>query len=85
MTTQPAPTQNAPQGERVTCSIPGPKNDRGRAKLIATLTPEGIYIWCNYCSAKHFLSSERCIAAWEKGESVQCQNEEQAARQAMIE
>lgn len=75
MTTQPAPTPNAPpQGERVTCSIPGPKNDRGRPKLYAYLNDDGVHVWCRYCSAVHLISRERCIAAWEKGESVQCQD-----------
>lgn len=76
MTTQPAPTTNAPpQGERVTCSIPGPRNDYGHPKLLATITPDGIWVWCKPCGRAHLISKSRCIVAWEKGESVQCVDE----------
>ncbi len=66
MTTSHAPT------ERVTCSRPGPRNDRGRPKLLATLDPEGIWVYCGHCKTSHHLSREQCLAFWSRGESVQC-------------
>lgn len=63
--------QSAPT-ERITCSIPGPRNDRGRPRLLATLDPGGIWIFCGSCRQKHYLEREKCIAFWERGESVQC-------------
>lgn len=70
MTIQQAPRTS--QGERVTCSIPGPRNDFGKPKLLATITPDGISVWCKVCKTAHFISRQQCIAAWERGESVQC-------------
>lgn len=58
--------------ERVTCSIPGPRNDRGRPKLVATLVPDGLNVWCGHCKTVHLISRERCIEFWSRGESVQC-------------
>lgn len=60
--------------ERVTCSVPGPRNDRGRPKLLATLDPAGIWVFCGHCKCNHHLSKEQCIAFWERGESVQCRD-----------
>lgn len=68
MIEQSAPTTT----DRITCSIQGPLNERGHPKLLADLTPEGISVWCRRCKKSHVISKERCIAAWERGESVQC-------------
>lgn len=71
MAIQPAST--TPPGERITCSIQGPRNDYGHPKLLATIDEAGIWVWCKYCRDKHFLSKERVMGAWSRGESVQCQ------------
>lgn len=71
-------TQPTSKNERVTCSIPGPRNDYGHAKLLATLTQDGIWVWCKHCRDIHFVSRERCIAAWERGESMKCGQHESA-------
>lgn len=56
--------------QRVTCSEPGPRNDHGKPKLLATITPDGLQMWCKYCRQAHFISREQCEAAWSRGESV---------------
>lgn len=58
--------------ERITCAVPGPRNDYGNPKLIATIDAAGLWVWCRYCREPHLISRERCMAAWERGESVQC-------------
>jgi hypothetical protein len=73
MTTHDAPT------ERVTCSIPGPRNDRGRPKLVATLVPDGLKVWCGHCKAIHLIPREKCIEFWSRGESVQCRGGQRGA------
>ncbi len=59
--------------QRVTCSVIGPRNDYGREKLVATITVDGLHVWCRHCRAAHLIERAVCIAAWERGESViQC-------------
>ncbi len=65
--------QSTPQQERITCSIAGPRNPFERDKLVATLVPEGIRVYCRACQDSHLIARETCIAAWEQGKSVQCQ------------
>ena len=60
---------------RVTCNVIGPRNPYEREKLVATIVPTGIHVWCKACNAAHLISRETCMAAWEKGESVQCHDE----------
>jgi hypothetical protein len=52
---------------RITC------NAIGRAKLLAEITPDGISVWCRICHTSHVIPREQVVAAWEKGESVQCE------------
>lgn len=60
--------------ERVTCSEPGPRNDHGKPKLLATIEESGIWVWCKYCRDRHLIPREQCIVAWERGESIiQCE------------
>ena len=56
--------------QRVTCDVQGPRNDQGRPKLLATITQEGLQVWCKYCRRAHLISREQCMQAWERGESV---------------
>lgn len=62
MTTQQAPTTG--QGERITCSIPGPRNDFGKPKLLATITQEGVLCWCKHCRMPHLVARERIERVW---------------------
>jgi len=55
---------------RVTCSAPGPRNDLGKPKLVATITDTGLNVWCRYCRAPHLISREQCVKAWSHGESA---------------
>ena len=57
-----APTQ------RVTCDV------LGRPKLLAEITRDGLSIWCKVCKRPHFLARGVVMAAWERGESVQCEH-----------
>lgn len=57
----------------ITCNIPGPRNNYGKNKLVAKITEDGLYVWCKTCQDKHFLRRDVVIAAWERGESVQCE------------
>lgn len=57
---------------QLTCDTVGTRNTFGRPKLLATIDASGIYVWCKYCREPHLISRERCMAAWERGESVQC-------------
>lgn len=60
--------------QRVTCDIQGPRNDFGKPRLVATIVPDGLQVWCKYCRAPHLISREQCINAWERGEAVlQCE------------
>lgn len=63
-----APTR---QTERITCDVPGPLNEHGAAKLLATIVPTGILVWCRHCKQAHLLERNRVMEAWERGESVQ--------------
>lgn len=56
--------------QRVTCSEPGPRNDLGKPKLLATITQDGLHVWCRYCRVAHLIPREQCIQAWSHGESV---------------
>ena len=56
--------------QRVTCNIPGRRNDLGKPKLVATIDETGIQVWCRYCKKPHLVSRAQCEAAWERGESV---------------
>jgi hypothetical protein len=50
------------QTTRITCEENG--------KLIAKADQQGLWIWCLYHKRAEFVSKERCIEAWTKGESV---------------
>lgn len=77
MIEQTAPTAPTTSSEKIiTCSVPGPRNNFGKRKLLAKITPDGIKVWCKTCEKAHLLSRAEVIAAWEKGESVQCVEEE---------
>lgn len=52
---------------RVTCE----ENHR----LIANIDKMGIYVWCLYHKRAELIPKERCMAAWAKGESVQCKED----------
>jgi hypothetical protein len=71
MTTHNAPTGQSPPAdqERITCAAP--INDM-RPKLMATLVPTGISVWCKYHKTAHIIPKEKCMAFWSRGESVQC-------------
>lgn len=56
--------------ERVTCAIPGPRNDQGKPKLIATIDSFGVWAWCRHCKTTHLISREQCIALWSKGDAL---------------
>ncbi len=58
--------QSATSTERVTCDV------IGRKKLLAEITPDGISVWCRICHTAHVIRREVVMAAWEKGQSVQC-------------
>jgi hypothetical protein len=55
---------------RLTCTIVTPQNEQGRAKLYATITAEGVQVWCKHCRSIHVVPKEACIAAWEQGKSA---------------
>lgn len=61
--------------ERITCSQPGPRNARGQPKPLATIEPNGIWVYCGHCNTPHFLERAVVMAAWERGESVQCESQ----------
>lgn len=44
-------------------------------KLIATVVPEGLLVWCLYHKRAELIKREVCIAAWSKGKSVQCKGD----------
>jgi hypothetical protein len=82
MTTHQAPTGcDVGYSERIKCEV------IGRPRLIATLDSDGIHVWCIYCRTSHLIEKARCIAAWEKGESVQCTGKEEipASGQHLVE
>lgn len=54
---------------RITCEA------IGRPKLLAEITHDGLSIWCKVCKRPHFLARAVVMRAWERGESVQCENE----------
>lgn len=56
--------------QRVTCDVPGPRNDHGKPKLVATITQDGLNVWCRYCRKAHLVSRAQCEEAWSRGESV---------------
>lgn len=57
------------QKMRITCEENG--------KLIATIVPNGVSVWCMYHKRAELIPREKCIAAWEKGQSVQCSGDVQ--------
>lgn len=48
----------------------------GKPKLLAEITPDAISVWCRICKRAHLIQRETVMRAWEKGESVQCVEEE---------
>lgn len=46
----------------------------GRPKLLAEITPDGISVWCRICRQAHIIPRAQVVAAWERGESVQCES-----------
>lgn len=65
MTTITTPTER----RRITCDVVG------RPKLLATVTNEGISVWCKICHAVHLIPRAIVMAAWERGESIQCEKQ----------
>lgn len=55
-----------------TCDVPGPRNNFGKKKLFVRVTQDGLFCWCKTCQQAHFLPRAEVMAAWERGESVQC-------------
>lgn len=53
--------------QRITCSIVGPRNDYGKAKLVATVVTTGVEVWCRYCRAPHLITREQCEEVWLAG------------------
>jgi hypothetical protein len=66
MTTQP----QAVTTQRFTCTIVTQQNEQGRPKLYATITAEGVQVWCKHCRSIHVVPKEQCLAAWAQGKSV---------------
>jgi hypothetical protein len=64
--------EQAAHTQRVTCSQPGPRNARGQPKPLATIEPDGIWVYCGHCKEPHFLARSVVMAAWGRGGSVQC-------------
>jgi hypothetical protein len=44
-------------------------------KLIATVVPSGLLVWCMYHKRAELIKREVCMEAWTKGQSVQCNGE----------
>lgn len=65
-------TETAQTEHIVRCDQPGPRNSLGKRKLVATITHDGISVYCKTCQTSHVLKKADVIAAWERGESVQC-------------
>lgn len=58
--------------ERVTCSRVGPRNDRGRPRLLATITKEGILCWCGHCKCPHLVAREKIERIWDNFKAGCC-------------
>lgn len=52
----------APTERRITCEV------IGRPKLLATITPEGIWSWCRICHCAHIIPRAVVMAVWSEGE-----------------
>lgn len=72
--------QTAAPTQYLTCDSIGTRNTFGKPKLLATIDEHGISVWCKYCRAAHLIPRERVLAAWERGESVQCEVAQGEAR-----
>lgn len=57
--------QTDTQIERITCATPGIRNHNGTPKPVATLTPEGIWVFCRWSREMEFVTSERCQQFWQ--------------------
>ncbi len=49
---------------RVTCNLVSMRNDQGRDKLFAQITPQGVGSYCKYCRAPHLVTPDMCISTW---------------------
>jgi hypothetical protein len=45
----------------------------GRPKLLATITQDGIDVYCKICKRSHLIPRHVVMASWERGASVQCE------------
>lgn len=71
---------NTPAPTKLTCNKPGPRNPHGADRLVSTIPPDGLWVFCQWCKEPHFYTREVVMAAWTHGESVQC--EESASSQS---
>lgn len=44
-------------------------------RLLATIENSGLKVWCKYHKRAELIPKEQCMAAWAKGQSVQCTGE----------
>ena len=62
---------DTPQQHRVTCSVANSPNPKGKSKLYATITQDGITVWCKLCKRPHLVPREQMLSIWFTEEEMQ--------------
>lgn len=50
--------------KRIYCKAPGIRNHNGTPKPVATITDDGLWVFCRWSREMEFVSKEECLAAW---------------------
>lgn len=65
----------------ITCSVPGPRNNFGRPKLVLKTEARdnqlGIWAYCKTCQQPHWYSKKQIIEMWDRDGVVQCGQDEE--------